>query len=316
MTWGQQDQPQRKRRKRASGSLVAHRAFAPALGLWGLALAGATVMVVPSALIQTAAAGTYIASLGALAQPLLAAFAGVLLGGLLFAVAGLASVRARRRAEAPSVAERAVRNIRPIDPARDLGSRSLDDPIEAAPFAKPAGQDEPVAEPEAQEIAAPEPEPEPEPEPDFEAEPAPVAMDLATFAALPGRNAVWVEEAAAPEPVVDETAAPVLSASVSTLPMPEPGNAALARLRAIPPSELSLAEMVERFAGALHEHRANPPTRSLSAADLAAREAALAEALKALAALSGEDASSSVREPLQAALAQLQAPRRAGLGAA
>jgi hypothetical protein len=95
-------------------------------------------------------------------------------------------------------------------------------------------------------------------------------------------------------------------------PLPEPGTAALARLRAVPTSELSMAEMVERFAGALHEHRASPPTRALSAADLAAREAALAEALKALAALSGGDASDKSREPLRAALAQLQAPRNVG----
>ena len=292
---------------------MAHRVFAPVLGVWGVLLAAATVMVVPSALIQTAAAGTYIASLGDLAQPVLAGFAGALLGGVLFAVAALMSARARRRADAPSVAQRAVRNIRPIDPARDLGSRSLDDPIEAMPFAKPAWQDEPVAEPEAQDPAAPEPEAAPE----FAAEPAPVAMDLAAFAELPGRNAVWIEDQVAAEPQPEmETPEPVVSAPVSTLRLPEPGTAALARLRAVPPSELSMAEMVERFAGALHEHRASPQTRSLSAADLAAREAALAEALKALAALSGEDASNSVREPLRAALAQLQTPRRAGGGAA
>lgn len=311
MTQGQQDQPQRKRRKRVPGSLVAHRAFAPVLGLWGVALAAAPVMVVPPALIETATAGTHIASFGELAQPALAGFAGVLLGGLIFAVAAFMTARARSSADAPSVAQRAVRNIRPIDPTRDLGSRSLDDPLDAMPFAKPAWQDEPAGETEPQEPAASEPE----------AQPAPVAMDLAAFAQMPGRNAVWVDEQVAAEPApvdepVAETAPPVVSAAVASLPLPEPGTAALARLRALPTSELSMAEMVERFAGALHEHRASPPNRSLSAADLAAREAALAEALKALATLSGEDGSNSVREPLRAALAQLQTPRRAGSGAA
>ena len=81
----------------------------------------------------------------------------------------------------------------------------------------------------------------------------------------------------------------------------------------MPTEALSLAEMVERFAGALHEHRETQPVRALGASDLAAREAALAEALKALAALSGGTTAPAVQpsrdEPLRDALAQLQ-PRR------
>lgn len=311
MTRGQQNQPQRKRRKRAPGSLVAHRAFAPLLGLWGVALAGASVMVVPAAVFAGAIRGTAIAVLGPLAQPAIAGAAAVILGAGLFIIASAASRKALRRADTPSVAEFAVRRV--IDPVHDLGSRSLDDPLDAVPFAAPAWQDEAetAAETETETEAGPEP--------------APLAMDLAAFADLPGRNGVWVEEQvaadAAPEdePLAEpvaEPAPPVASVPVAALPLPEPGTAALARLRALPTSELSMAEMVERFAGALHEHRSSPPTRALSAADLAAREAALAEALKALAALSGDEASGNVREPLRAALAQLQTPRRVGAGAA
>lgn len=316
MTRGQKNQPQRKRRKTASGSLAAHRAFAPMLGLWGVVLAGASVMVVPGAVFARAISGTMMATLGALAQPLLAGLAAVILGTVLFAVASAMNRRAGRRVDAPSVAEYAVRNVSPIDPARDLGSRSLDDPIDAVPFARPAWQEETETAPDPQAAVPPSPEAEPETvaTPEAAPEPAPLAMDLAAFAELPGRNAVWVEEEAAPAPV--EQAAEPVTMLHEAAPLPEPGTAALARLRALPTSELSMAEMVERFAGALHEHRASPPTRSLSAADLAAREAALAEALKALAALSGEDTSGSVREPLRAVLAQLQTPRRAGVGAA
>jgi len=105
----------------------------------------------------------------------------------------------------------------------------------------------------------------------------------------------------------------VISTPVTSLrksaPVPDPGTAALARLRAVAPSELSIVEMVERFAGALHEHRTSPPTKAVSAADLAAREAALAQALKALAALSGESLGDDAREPPRSALAGLQ-PRR------
>lgn len=315
MTRGQKNRPQRKRRKRAPGMLVAHRVFAPMMGLWGAVLAGASVMVVPGPVFGGAIAGTMLADLGALAQPAIAGLAAVLLGTALFVIAAAASRKASRRGETLSVAEFAVRRV--IDPARDLGGQSLDDPLDTMPFAKPAWQDvaETAAEPE---FTAP-------PALEDESGPAPLSMDLAAFAELPGRNAVWVEENAAEaeadadadvsEPLA-ETDQPVASVTVANLPLPEPGTAALARLRAVPTSELSLAEMVERFAGALHEHRASPPARSLSAADLAAREAALAEALKALAALSGEDASSSVREPLRAAIAQLQTPRRSGVGAA
>jgi predicted lipid-binding transport protein (Tim44 family) len=315
MKFGHKDRSeQSKRRKAAPGSLVAHPVFAPMLGLWGALLGGLAVMVVPPAVIANALRGTFAATLGGLMQPVGAGLAAVMLGGTLFVIAAAMNRRARRRANAPSVAAMAVRQVRPIDPARDLGSRSLDDPLDSMPFAKPAWQEADDAEPEAEAGPAPADET------------APRALDLSEFADLPGRNAVWVEEASAMEAIPEAEAEagqepePVTSAPVAQLrepaPLPEPGTAALARLRAVPPSELSLAEMVERFAGALHEHRASPPTRALSAADLAAREAALAEALKALAALSGDEVSGHVREPLRAALAQLQTPRRAGGGAA
>jgi hypothetical protein len=318
MKFGQQDRPKqhapRKARGRTVGSLVAHRAFAPILGLWGTMLAGLTVMVLPSARIEQALSGTMIGASGLPLQPIAAAIAALLLGGGLFAIAAGASLRARRRAGEPSILKRA---IRPIDPLRDLGSSSLDDPIETTPFAMPAWLDAEVPDvaPETQTV--------------------PRELNLAEFAELPGRNAVWVEEVAepvaqpapqpAPEPlpfaeplaelVADE---PVTDTPVTALrqaaPLPDPGTAALARLRALPTSELSMAEMVERFAGALHEHRTSPPTRALTAADLAAREAALAEALKALAALSGESTGDAAKEPLRAALAQLQTPRKVGGG--
>lgn len=311
MKFRQQDEPKPRKRRKArghnSGLLVAHRAFAPLIGLWGVLLAGLTVMVLPPALIETALRHTMIASLGLPLQPILAGLTALVLGGGLFMIAAGLNRRARRRAGTPSVAERAVRSVRPIDPMRDLGSRSLDDPLETMPFAS-----------RGEEAS------EPRPEPAIEPAPAPRELDLAGFAAIPGRNAVWVEETPEPLPLAEaaeDFAAeplapePVVSAPVTELrqsaPLPDPGTAALARLRAVAPSELSLAEMVERFAGALHEHRTSPPARALTAADLAAREAALAEALKALAALSGDTTGDHAREPLRAALAQLQTRRGA-----
>ncbi len=72
----------------------------------------------------------------------------------------------------------------------------------------------------------------------------------------------------APEPALRPAGAPPVSPS------------ALEKLRQIPTSELSLVQMVERFAGALHDHQNSARVRG----DLAqnGRDAALAEALKAL----------------------------------
>lgn len=319
MTSGQyerQGQRRRKSRKRKSGSLLTHSAFAPILGLWGAALGGLAVMVLPPALIAGMTVRAGLTAWATLAQPVMAGAAALVLGGTLFAFAAAITRRARRRAQAPSIIEVAARRVRPIDPARDLGSRSLDDPLESMPFATPAWRDTgaPPAPAPAPEATRAEREPGPAPEADL---PAPRVLDLAEFAEWPGRNAVWVEDspaagAAAP---AQPAPAPVAYAPVSPLRAPappaDPSAAALARLRAVPPSELSLAEMVERFAGALHEHRSVAPGKTLAPQDLAAREAALAEALKALSALSGNAGTPAEGEPLRAALARLQGLRGA-----
>jgi hypothetical protein len=82
---------------------------------------------------------------------------------------------------------------------------------------------------------------------------------------------------------------------------------AIERLRAVPPSELSLVQMVERFAAALHEHQSTPA----GSTGLAARDAALAEALKALAVLSRDSEAQTQSEPVRAALGRLQELRGA-----
>lgn len=263
--------------------LAAHRAYPPILGLWGALLGAGVVVVLPEAMVLEMLHGTLIGTWAAAAQPSLAWISGGLLGVLLFAFAAWRHVGARRSIKGPSVVKMAARQVNPINPARDLGSLRLDDPVETMPFSTPAWRDADLQEPK----------PAPAPEPAA----APRELDLSEFAELPGRNAVWVEEPApaqdsAPKPApvaaaqVAERAASV-APKASALP-PAPGKAALARLRAVPASELSLAEMVERFAGALHEVRETAPGRLLGPGDLAAREAALAEALKALEALSGK----------------------------
>ena len=308
MKFAQHDRAQQRKSgktpRRASRTLAGHRAFAPMLGLWGAMLGGLTVMVLPATLVAVAFDATGWATAGLPVQAIAAVFAALLLGGGLYILAKGLHRRARRAINTPSLAEWAIRSLGPLDPIRDLGSRSLDDPLDAMPFVASAERDAEYAETAQVPDAAPR------------------ELDLAAFAVLPGRNAVWVQgEPETPRVAdVDQTSSdkrdadttiestPVTSLRKSAQ-LPDPGTAALARLRAVAPSELSIVEMVERFAGALHEHRTSPPSKAVSAADLAAREAALAEALKALAALSAESLGDDAREPLRSALAGLQ-PRR------
>ncbi len=102
----------------------------------------------------------------------------------------------------------------------------------------------------------------------------PVALDLGEFAELPGRNAVWVEEEAVPAPIAAATP-PKPRAVPSVSP-----SGALNKLRQTPTEDLSLVQMVERFAGALHEHQ--QAERSRLPKNAVGRDAALADALKAL----------------------------------
>jgi hypothetical protein len=335
-----QDRPKARRRtaprKVVATSLPAHPVFAPLLGLWGAAIVGLSILVLPAPLMVRASKGTGLVLLGDAAQMVLAGFAALVVGGAMFVFASQWTRKARRRAEAPSIVAVANRRVRTINPSRDLGSLRLDDPVEVDPFADLMTDLGETPEPQPEALA-----PDLGAEPEVAAAPPPRALDLAEFAQLPGRNAVWVEEVsaevagegdagadsglaqeiaadiapeadAAPEPepvaaqpiplapVAEARPAPVLRA------VEHPGDAALARLRATAPEQLSLAEMVERFAGALHEHREAAPRRPLTPQDIAAREAALAEALRALAALSGDSRPAApTTAPLADALTRL-----------
>lgn len=328
MTSGQKGRAGGRNRKAAKRiPLAAHRAYAPLLGLWGALLGGLVVLVLPASLVETSLSRTLISTWDINPQPYLALVAAILLGVPMFAIGAYRHGRTRRQKQVLSAMKKATRQVTPINPVRDLGSQRLDDPIEAMPFTTEAWRDADLVELPCEAAAAPAAASEPVAETMAEPaeETAPPELDLAQFAELPGRNAVWVEEAACepapePEPEPEPVApAPLVDPvadirtrrlrAVASIP-PAPGGAALARLRETPASELSLAEMVERFAAALQEHRETPPHLRPGGPDLAAREAALAEALKALAALS-EDRPPAPRlpqrdDPLRAALAQLQ----------
>jgi hypothetical protein len=242
---------------RARPSLRAHPAFAPLLGLWGAAVGGIIVMVLPSSLLDILA-NALPADIAPRADRATVACA----AALLVALITYATARGLRQ-RTGTVGNR----VRPIDPVTDFGVESLDAPLPGGLFAgsnawlpdQPA--DEMLAREAAAELAAVRAEAAVKP-------PPPRELDLAEFAVLPGRNAVWVEESVA---------------AISTVDAPAAVPAALAKLRAVPPGELSLCQMVERFAAALQDYQAGQPGPAMASEAAAQREAVLDEALTALA---------------------------------
>ncbi len=419
-------QPKKRRKSRSASSgmvsnVAKHGSFVSMLTIWGAALLGLSVLVLPASAIARMSMITGAGTLFGFAQFAFAAVA-ALFGG---AIAFIAARGIRNHAMRDTVGNAIVsvvqsRNIEPIDPSSELGSASLDEPIEAeeshaetsAEFeevpegeaasvqadaqpipgepvergnklgapqeetpetpeeplikrkhfqtalieecedatceaaespkaSQPERETEQVSEPAAmtasiittkprqggsnrkvgtpmggsawsltqfdpgikppppaapplpesitKELEEPAPEiaPESAPEPESapkHAEPladTPRSLDLAEFAELPGRNAVWVEEPAPQEdskPVSESE--PVSAITDAPLAAQAPSISALEKLRQTPTEELSLVQMVERFAGALHEHQEAERKRQPGTGPK--RDAALATALKAL----------------------------------
>ncbi|WP_156777281.1 hypothetical protein [Erythrobacter sp. NAP1] len=304
--------------KRPFAGVAAHKAFIPIVTIWGAALFGLIMVVLPQGMIDKL--GTLSGGLvaGLVARIVLAAAAAVIGGVLGYGVSSTLHSRAAKPAASRGVysAYHASRT-RPIDPAADLGSESLDAPLDAdfsdpeeaeageggqayngAPRGETLGElaqrgyDIEGPEDEApkanalfthgqykqalieccegascEAAAVDESSKSPlveKPERSTQSD-KPRELDLAEFAELPGRNAVWVVEEGAKAPAAK--------------PKPVPASA-LDKLRERPTDELSLVEMVERFAGALHQHQESERERQSGHAP--GRDAALAEALKAL----------------------------------
>lgn len=306
-----------KKRKNARGSLAsmvasvrAHTAFTPILVVWGALLLGLAVIILPASTTDRMSLVTGLGSLGGFAQWAFAAIAALIgaAGGFCLA---LILRSGSNGSNGSNIASAVIsKRTQPIDPSKELGSESLDAPLEKVPFGADAN------EIDFGNGNAEQPEDE---QPSFtrwdfrealidtcEAAPAaetakPVELDLGQFAEAPGRNAVWVEEEEtasdhngpdseqphSEQPPAQETSslplaamAPAKALSKAPEPKPVPATGALERLRQKHPEELSLVEMVERFAGALHEHQLSE--RSRASHDAPMRDVALAEALKAL----------------------------------
>ncbi len=384
---------QRVRSKSGKTPIARHQAFAPMLTVWGAALLGLVVIVLPASATDRIAVLSGLGAIGDGAKYIFAGIAALLGGSMAYVIAAALRARLGKSAEEASVVS-AVSSMRKrtIDPAADLGSESLDAPLEKMPFGlgdefvqkdgqgdgqgdegaemyprltdetgaensdadkddqsgftrrhfktalidscegatceaaaveKPESEPEPESEPapeqaratsqeEAQTPPAPQPlgrpgsegawsltqfSPQAAPAPASEqvgeqvgeqvtgpetlAEAAPTllkqkprSLDLGEFAQLPGRNAVWVEE---PE-IADSAPSPI------SKPRAVRKTSALEKLRQTPPENLSLVQMVERFAAALQDHQQaeTAGTAKKAPKNERGRDAALAEALKAL----------------------------------
>ena len=195
-----------------------------------------------------------------------------------------------RTAKGGPIATMAARRVKPIDPATELGSDSLDAPIEEIPFSAEAetdfeAEDEVENEgllelaealDEADEAAMDMPaiaEDEPTPSEGDE-------LDLGGFSQLEEPEAVSSEPVPVPEPEPEPV--PAQAPAATSEPRPVQAVSGIEKLRQTAPSDLSLVQLVERFAAALYEAQESTPQSRMAADAERKREQALAEALKAL----------------------------------
>ena len=196
-----------KRRGKKKKSVTASAAFVPLLAIWGALVAAAVVLVLPASMIEQIVDASALGALGGMARWFFAAIAAALGAAVLYFIG--AQLRGRHAGDGAAMVNRAGRHVQPIDPASELGSDSLDAPIEEEPFADrlldhdeadEVFETEDAPEAEWDEAAGsedwdegdweesdwddsawvePEPEPEPVPAPEPEAEPEETAEDSA-----------------------------------------------------------------------------------------------------------------------------------------
>ncbi len=330
MLFSRSENSEFKMRRRNRKPIAAHPFFVPMLSIWGALLAGLTIMVLPAEMINQI---TTAAALGVLDN--FARYFYATIAALIGAACGY-FVATKWRAMLPGRSEdlmgRAAAHVRPIDPVAELGSESLDAPIEddvpeeepleletleletlaEQPGTADTSEEQHVDTDDTFELRA---EFECEPSPEQEAEPEPAPVDP-----LEGMHCEPMEDSPEPASLLSvrrrrNRGKPVelvqalgdhrarqaalhkdlrdlgefsqlaehkrTTKAPKPAPKPTPAPTAIDKLRAVPPQDLSLVQMVERLAVALHERqeaaRAKPQTEQATE-----RDAALAEALKAL----------------------------------
>ncbi|MEL7444519.1 MAG: hypothetical protein AAGK02_01750 [Pseudomonadota bacterium] len=244
-------------------------------------MCGLSVAVLPSDAVIRAAGTIGLGSLGGLAQLAMATIAAIL-GGIAACAIALMIKNGSDYAHG-TVADRAYSRVKSIDPSADLGSESLDTPIDEQtveaeqviasseatdldetfePDAALVDGDDVFELTEADEAFVGDDawiEPEARAEEDGDEE---TPLELNPFDA----SEKPPEEIEASDATISDSGQPKVEASIPfvdnaapTRPAEAPDivkGAAIESLREIPTEDLSLIQMVERFAAALHEHHA------------------------------------------------------------
>jgi hypothetical protein len=305
-------------------SITAHRGFIPLIAVWFAAFMGLAILVLPGAQIARITMAADVTFLGGFARLVLTAVAAIIgaVVGYLIAVA-IQHVTTHGVTVKPK-ADRAIdddspayepqdKRTRLLVPKLDLGSASLDEPVEErAPVAEPdehsdeaiyadferPNQDDEAIDPTASRWDEEDFEPHHDWAIDKREDPLTLTDEDDSWF-----DDAWVEQPGFQEPRDEgtppsfEAPAPAFATAQKTgqteRPAPPPGFLALSkrmkeetaidRLRGKRPEELSLVQMVERFAAALHERQAREPKHELDA-----RDSALAEGLRALSLLAGD----------------------------
>ncbi len=272
-------------------ALIRHPAFAPLIAAWFAILLGAAILVQPASSIASITATVELTALGEFARIGLALIAAMLGGALGWF--GAKALQPRRQLEDEEIEDEAHARVRPIVASEDLGINSFDDPVDQDAWKDWTEEDE---EPEVQNVDAFADLEEIDDDAWVEADnDVPDAdSDLLELTDIAEEHDAAPELPEKPKDVVAEPESDTISTE-SNLPVFArriQAGSAIEKLRELPTEQLSLVQMVERFAAALHEHQEqngkNAPPQE---------DAALAEGLRALSLLSGENPLSSASEP-------------------
>jgi len=331
---------QAKRRSRRDGPLGVLYALSPKalinlprftliMTIWGAALLGLSVIALSSVDIARVSMVLGLGALGQFAKFVYAAIAAAIGAAGAFVVAHLLVRFFGRSGRRGPVAMLAADRVRPID-REELGSDSLDTPIEEIPFSALPEADDAHEADEADEDSADGEEPE---ERDleetalltFDAEPAeetseedvfeldalieldepieddPIDSDQSSDensdaqddavakSVAPGLNIDAFRDILAEETIkaeaLEQEARELEAASAQISAIAPNPTSGIEKLRQLPTQDLSLIQLVERFAAALHDAQdrsAQEFTGAQLAEENASRERALAQALKAL----------------------------------
>ena len=124
----------RRKRKGNTPTIAQHPIFVPLITIWGGALMGLAILVMPQSAIHNAGASAGLGAYGAGLRFGLGGACALLGGGLGFMVSRMIHNKASAARKTTIAATFAKRKLQPINPFVDLGSTSLD-----APLDEPAG---------------------------------------------------------------------------------------------------------------------------------------------------------------------------------